>query len=154
YSSDAQLPHFENYSMDNRTYRFFKDKPLYEFGFGLSYTSFGYKNLKVAKGTSDKKFVTVAVDVTNTGKVKGDEVVQVYIKDLEHSVRAPQKQLCAFERISLAPGATKTVSLTINKEQLMLFNDQGKAFFETGDFEIQVGRSSKDIKLKTTLLLN
>ena len=153
YTSVKQLPDFENYSMDGRTYRFFKDTPLYEFGFGLSYTTFDYNNLKVVKGSSADKFVTVTLNITNTGKVKGDEVIQVYAKDIKHSVRAPQKQLCAFKRVGLAPGETKTVSLSINKEQLMLFDDKGKAFFEPGDFEIQVGCSSKDIKLKKTIQL-
>ena len=153
YTSEAQLPHFDNYSMDNRTYRFFKGVPLYEFGYGLSYTTFGYSNLTVKKGSNNKEFVKVSLELSNTGEVKGDEVVQVYVKDLEHSVRAPQKQLSAFKRISLDPGENQTVSLNLDKDNFMLFDDNGNAFFEPGNFEIQIGRSSKEVVMKTTIKL-
>ncbi|AUP80665.1 glycoside hydrolase family 3 N-terminal domain-containing protein [Flavivirga eckloniae] len=121
---------------------------LYPFGYGLSYTTFNYSELKVKskikKGTGE---VHVSVDVTNTGKVKGDEVVQLYFSDETSSVTVYEKQLRGFERVSLEPGETKTVKFTLNQDDLSLYNKNMDFVFEPGVFEISIGSSSEDIRL-------
>ncbi len=137
YKSAEQLPPFGDYSMKNRTYRFMTDIPLYPFGYGLSYTTFEYSHLvikpKKAK-TGDK--INVSVDVTNTGKLAGDEVVQLYISHLEASVPAPLRQLQGFKRINIKAGQTKTVRFTLEPKQLAVFTDDGKRIVEPGKIRI------------------
>ena len=119
--------------------------PLYPFGYGLSYTTFEYNNLRI-EGT------TVKVDVTNTGNMAGDEVVQVYIRDLVASTARPRKQLCAFQRVKSIPaGQTVTVTLPLERSAFELVNPAMKRAVEPGEFEIQVGASSEDIRLKQTI---
>ncbi len=123
--------------------------PLYPFGYGLSYTTFEYKNMVVdplQQGT--KGDIHVSVDVTNTGKRKGDEVVQLYLKDLVSSVTIYETQLRGFERVSLNPGETKTVHFTIKPADLELLDKNMKWTVEPGMFEVQIGSSSEDIRLK------
>jgi len=123
--------------------------PLYPFGFGLSYTSFEYSNLKVNPLEQQSKGkIEVSVDVANTGKVKGDEVVQLYLKDLLSSVTTYDSQLRGFERISLQPGEKKTVSFTLEPDALALLDRNMNWTVEPGDFEILMGSSSTDIRLK------
>ncbi|MGB6267998.1 MAG: fibronectin type III-like domain-contianing protein, partial [Olleya sp.] len=120
-----------------------KNDPLYVFGHGLSYTTFDYSNLKVDNSFSDNNRVKVSVDLTNSGKVKGKEVVQLYIRDLYASITRPVKELKGFELVELEPGETKTIQLTLTKEELGFFNNQGEFIVEEGDFEVYVGGSSK-----------
>ncbi len=121
--------------------------PLYPFGYGLSYTTFEYKNLQV--GGPDIDSISVSVDITNTGNLAGDEVVQVYIRDLVASTARPRKQLCAFRRVKdIAPGQTVTVTLPLQRRAFELVNPAMERVVEPGDFEIQVGASSDDIRLK------
>ena len=125
---------------------------MYEFGYGLSYTTFEYSNLQILPaviGTGGES--TVKVTVKNTGKVKGDEVVQLYIKDVVSSVSTPIKQLRGFSRISLEPGETKTVSLELIPEYLSLYDQNMNKVVEQGTFDIMVGSSSEKIKLEGTL---
>ena len=113
--------------------------PLYPFGYGLSYTTFEYKNMK-----ADRERVTV--DVTNTGALDGDEVVQVYIRDLVASTARPRKQLCAFRRVHIQAGETVTVELPLKSSAFELVNPAMERVTEPGEFEIQVGASSDDIR--------
>jgi len=117
--------------------------PLYPFGHGLSYTTFSYDNLKVSPATAKVgDSVNVSVEVKNTGDRAGDEVVQLYIRDLVGSVSRPVKELKDFRRITLAAGETKTVSFTITPEKLQFYNIEMKRVVEPGEFQVMVGTSS------------
>ena len=125
--------------------------PLYPFGFGLSYTTFEYSNLRVEGALPDA--AVVKVDVRNSGSLSGDEVVQVYIRDLVASTARPRKQLCAFKRVkAIGPGETVTVSLPLERSAFELVNPAMERVVEKGEFEIQVGASSDDIRLKQNVL--
>ena len=134
-------------------YKFSDKSPLFPFGFGLSYTTFAYSNLKLKNPSIaiDGK-TTVSVDVTNTGEVPGDEVVQMYIRDDFASVGRYIKMLKGFERISLEPGQTKTVSFELNPDNLSLYNKDIEKVVEPGDFTISVGASSLEKDLHTIKL--
>jgi beta-glucosidase len=119
---------------------------LYPFGYGLSYTQFEYNNLVVDNQLTKTGNVNVSVEVSNRGKVAGDEIVQLYIRDLLSSVTTYEKLLKGFERISLKPGETKTVNFTIVPDDLMLWNREMKHVVEPGDFKVMIGASSEDIK--------
>lgn len=124
--------------------------PLYYFGFGLSYTSFEYSNLRLSKSEAAiGESVTVSVDVTNTGDRSGDEIVQMYIRDEVSSVTRPMKELKGFERISLEKGETKTVTFTIDKEKLQFFDLSMNRAVEPGEFNIMVGPNSQELATKT-----
>lgn len=149
YKSMADLPPFEDYAMENRTYRFFKGEPLYPFGFGLSFTTFKYANLRTAKARIAKgEALDASVDVTNAGRRDGDEVVQVYLRDEQASTRVPLRKLVAFHRIFLKAGETRTVTLTIPARQFMIVDDQGRELHEAGTFRIFVGGSQPDARSK------
>jgi beta-glucosidase len=140
YKSVEQLPPFESYAMEGRTYRFFKGEPLYPFGHGLSYTRFRYSGLKVSSprvSPTDK--VTVSATVENAGRVEGDEVVQLYVTDVEASVRVPLRSLAGVERLHLKPGERRLVSFTLDPRQLSVIKDDGRAFVEPGEFRVTVG---------------
>jgi len=140
YKSIDQLPPFTDYSMQGRTYRYFNGEPLYPFGYGLSYTKFEYSNLRIKpKKLSPEKDIKVSVDVENIGKRPGDEVVQLYISDIEASVSVPLRQLSGFTRIHLEPGEKKIVSFTLKPWQLALIDNEGKRGFEPGEFVISAG---------------
>jgi beta-glucosidase len=126
---------------------------LYPFGFGLSYTSFGYNNLKINTGKTATDPIAVTVDVTNTGKLAGDEVVQCYIRDVLSSVTTYEKLLKGFERVHLQAGETKTISFTIPREELKLYNREMKFVLEPGEFSVMVGGSSADIKQKESFFI-
>lgn len=122
---------------------------LYPFGYGLSYTSFGYSHLKVTPNEPHTAGnIEVAVDVTNKGKVSGEDVVQLYISDLMSSVTTYASLLRGFERIQLRPGETKTVHFELTPDDLALLNKDMHRVVEPGEFEIRIGQSSKDIVLK------
>lgn len=150
YKAIDQLPAFEDYNMQGRTYRYFKGKPLYPFGFGLSYTMFKYSDLKIDK-TQVKPSDTIEVrfTITNTGKVDGDEVAQLYVRDVESTLPMPVKQLRGFQRVHLKAGELKTITFKLTPNQDMSYYDVKKSDYavEAGDFEIQVGSSSADIHL-------
>ena len=122
--------------------------PLLPFGYGLSYTSFEYSNLKIT--STENGFYNVAVDVRNNGKVDGKEVIQLYISDLESTMTRPVKQLKRFKKIELKAGELYTAHFQLNKSDLSYFNDQMKVVFEPGEFGISVGGSS-DAPLKTVI---
>ncbi|MEO8240300.1 MAG: glycoside hydrolase family 3 C-terminal domain-containing protein [Flavobacterium sp.] len=144
YKSVDQLPAFENYDMKGRTYRYFDKKPLYPFGFGLSYTKFKYSNLRLPVNSTAEKDFEVLVDVMNIGERDGDEVVELYLKDEKASTPRPIVQLEGFERINLKKGETKTVRFTINPRQLSLINKKNQRVVEPGWFTISVGGKQPD----------
>ncbi len=130
YRSTDDLPPFEDYSMKNRTYRFFKDEVLHPFGFGLSYTTFQYSNLRMED-------LTATVDLKNTGNMPGEEVVQVYVSN--QTPEAPLKQLAAVQRIFLQPGETKAVKLQLNRNSFLQTSPDGKQSIGQGNWKITVG---------------
>jgi beta-glucosidase len=128
--------------------------PLYPFGFGLSYTTFQFSNLTVTpEAQNPQGNVDVSVDVTNTGKVKGDEVVQLYVKDVVSSVTIYESQLRGFERVSLQPGEKKTVRFTLHPGDLALLDKNMNWTVEPGAFEVWIGSSSTDIRLKKSFTI-
>jgi beta-glucosidase len=148
--SIGQYPFYYNFSATKEGARYIDmpGTPLYEFGFGLSYTTFEYSNLKILpKEINNRGEVEVSVDVKNTGTVKGDEVVQLYINDVISSTSRPVKELKGYEKISLEPGEKKTVKLKLLPEDLSLFDRDMNFVVEPGTFEVMVGSSSRDIKL-------
>ncbi len=126
YKSETQLPAFDNYSMEGRTYRYFKGAPLYPFGHGLSYTSFKYSNLKVLSKPQTGKPITVSVEVQNTGQRAGDEVVQLYVKHPGVQSRVALHALEGFRRITLPVGAKKTLQFTLTPRQLSRLDAQAQ----------------------------
>ena len=128
--------------------------PLYPFGFGLSYTSFKYGNLIVQPQEQEAQgSIEVSVEISNTGKYKGDEVVQLYVRDLLSSVITYDSQLRGFERIGLLPGEKKTVRFTLTPDDLALLDRNMNRVVEPGQFEIMIGSSSVDIKCKKTITI-
>ncbi|MFC1543429.1 glycoside hydrolase family 3 C-terminal domain-containing protein [Candidatus Neomarinimicrobiota bacterium] len=139
YRSIDQLPPFEDYNMKGRTYRYFEGRPLYPFGYGLSYTRFEYSNLQIPETVRQSQEVTVEVDVENIGDVAGEDVVQLYVTDLETSVPVPIRSLQAFRRISLKPGQKKSVEFILVPEQLSLIDKDYQRAVEPGTFEVSAG---------------
>jgi beta-glucosidase len=127
---------------------------LYPFGYGLSYTTFEYKNLQVTPGKANNQAdIKVSVDITNTGKVKGDDVVQLYLKDEVSSVTTYEFDLRGFERVKLAPGETKTVNFILHPDDLALLDKNMNWTVEPGRFQVMIGSSSEDIKLKQEFVI-
>jgi beta-glucosidase len=139
YRSVDQLPSFSDYSMEGRTYRYFKGDPLYPFGYGLSYTSFAYSQLSVPGDVSTGTDVPVTVTVQNTGGREGDEVVQLYVKHTGYSGRAPLHALAGFARVHLMPGEKKTVQLVLSPRALSLVDATGHRSEKAGKVEIFMG---------------
>ncbi len=140
YRSVEDLPPFEDYDMSGRTYRYFEGEVLYPFGHGLSYTTFAYSDLEITPEEIEAgEKVTVSVRVANTGDRAGDEVVQLYVCDVEASTRVPLRQLRGFTRVHLAPGEVQTVSFTLGPDAFALVNEAGERVIEPGAFEISVG---------------
>ena len=152
--SAGHLPVFYNYKPSaRRGYLFDEVSPLFAFGYGLSYTNFEIKNLRLTKKKiSSKGSTQVLVDVKNTGKRAGTETVQLYIRDLVSSVTRPVKELKGFQKIALQPGETKTVSIEVTPDSLAFYDVKMKYVVEPGDFEIMVGSSSRDADLQKIIL--
>jgi len=152
YKSVDQLPAFTDYEMSNRTYRYFKGEPLYPFGFGLSYTSFQYKNLRLEQTEIHSGGSTsLSVEVSNIGKVKGEEVVQLYVKaDKDTNV---VETLKGFKRITLNPGETKKVEFDITPEKLERWIDEMGFSVEPDKYILMVGSSSSENNLQYTKLI-
>src|SRR5208283_1732353 len=149
--SVGQLPdYYYSKPTAKRGYLFSDKSPLYPFGLGLSCTTFRYANLRVAPAAIPTSgTVSVQVDVTNAGKRAGDEVVQLYIRDEVSSVTRPVKELRGFERISLEPGETRTVSFKLGPEALQFYNRDMKRVVEPGKFSVMVGPNSGDLQSAT-----
>ncbi len=140
YKSAEQLPPFEDYNMEGRTYRYFRGSPLYPFGHGLSYTGFAYNNLEIEPRTVEPgQPVAVSVEVRNAGLRSGDEVVQLYLTDLEADVPVPTRSLQGFTRVHLGPGETRRVSFTLTARQMSLIDESGARVVEPGEFEVTLG---------------
>jgi beta-glucosidase len=139
YKSIEQIPAFENYNMDGKTYRFFKQEPLFPFGFGLSYTTFGYSNLILPEKAIAGEDITATITVTNTGLVQGDEVVELYLTDEKASTPRPLRQLEGFNRISLKPGESKDVQFVLKSRQFSIINNKDKRVIEPGYFTVTIG---------------
>jgi beta-glucosidase len=152
--SAGHIPAFYNYKPSARRGYLFDDvSPLYPFGFGLSYTTFAFKNLRLTRKRIRRGEATrIQVDVTNTGDRPGAEVVQMYIRDRISSVTRPVKELKGFQKVFLSPGEARTVTLEITPESLAFYNLEMKYVVEPGEFEIMVGNSSRDPDLTTVVL--
>jgi beta-glucosidase len=145
----GQFPFYYNHSAskEGANYIDMPGTPLYEFGFGLSYTKFEYSNLQMPKEINKGGDVEVSVDVKNIGSRKGDEVVQLYINDEIASTSKPVKELKGYEKVSLEPGETKTVKMRLTPEDLSLYDRNMNFVVEPGMFRVMIGSSSKDIKV-------
>ena len=152
--SAGHIPCYYNYKPSARRGYLDSDiRSLFPFGYGLSYTTFSFNNLRLEKSTiRSVESTRVFVDVKNTGDRAGEEVVQMYIHDLVSSVTRPVKELKGFKRISLKPGETKTVDLTVSPELLSFTNIEMKHLVEAGEFEIMIGKSSRDEDLSKIIL--
>jgi beta-glucosidase len=136
-----------------RTYMYFKGEALYPFGYGLSYTTFSYANLKASSAElwSDGT-ITVSVDVTNTGSRAGDEVVQLYVKHLKSKMERPIEELKGFQRVTLNPNETKTVQIPLKASTLAFWDVKQNQFkVEAEPVKLMIGSSSKDIKMAATV---
>jgi beta-glucosidase len=153
-----QLPPMMNYNIrDGRTYMYFKEKPLYPFGYGLSYTTFEYANLRtsserVSGNDGDHGEITISVDVRNSGSRTGDEVVQMYVAHVGSKVERPTEELKGFKRIGLKPGQKTTVQLPLKASDLAYWSvAKGAWEVEADQVRVMIGSSSADIKLKKTV---
>jgi beta-glucosidase len=154
YDSVDQIPPQDQYDITQGfTYMYFAGKPQFAFGHGLSYTTFRYSGLKLSQARipADGK-VTVKLDVRNTGARAGDEVVQLYVHDVEASVKRPAKELRGFQRVGLNPKEKKSVTFTLPASDLAFYDEKAKKFVvEPGAFDVMIGSSSADIRLKARL---
>lgn len=139
YKSAEQLPPFEDYSMEGRTYRYFTGEPLYPYGYGLSYTTFSYSDLIIPEKAESGEDIEVEVTVKNSGMVAGDEVVQLYLSDEKGSTPRPVRQLEGFKRVHLKPGDSRSVKFNLKARQFSMINDKGKRVIEPGWFTITIG---------------
>jgi beta-glucosidase len=144
YKGVDQLPNFEDYGMANRTYRYFTGKPLYPFGYGLSYTKFSYSDLSVpATPVPAGQPVDADVTVTNSGQLAGDEVVQLYLK-FPAVKGTPRIALRGFQRIHLEPGASQKVHFHLNQRDLGIVTENGDPMIAQGDYSISIGGGQPD----------
>ncbi|WP_460556196.1 glycoside hydrolase family 3 C-terminal domain-containing protein [Ferruginibacter profundus] len=151
YQSTADLPAFDNYSMNERTYRYFTGRTLHPFGFGLSYTHFDYADFTVNK---TKNEYTINFKVTNTGNFDGEEVVQLYVSRVNKNKGEPNTTLKNFKRISIKKGAAANVSLSVAKKDLEYWDEKQHAYVVyPGEYEIRIGSSAEDIKIKTSTII-
>jgi len=139
----SHLPDYNNYSMDNRTYRFTKHKPMYPFGYGLSYSNFVYSDISIKKEQIiNGDSIELNFTIHNDSEIPGEEVVQIYIKDLKASYRTPNSSLIYFKRLFLDSGERRKINFIVNKDMMSTFNEKGHKEIESGIFKIFVGGSS------------
>ena len=146
YRSIDQLPDFTDYSMKGRTYRYFAGDALYEFGYGLSYTTFEYTDLKVPERRETNKAVEISVKVTNTGNRDGDEIVQLYVSRHGLPFETPIRSLKGFKRISLKKGEARVVSFMLQPEELAVVDDEGRIWAMPGEVLLSIGGKQPDKK--------
>jgi beta-glucosidase len=140
YKSLDQLPPFEDYSMEGRTYRYFKGTPLFPFGHGLSYTKFKYSNLKLSSQKAKVgENLEVRVDLDNIGQHSGEEIVQLYIRNLNSNLNLPIRELQGFIKVKLDKAKRKNVSFTLSPKNFSHINDEGKRLVQPDKFLISVG---------------
>ncbi|MEQ1677618.1 MAG: glycoside hydrolase family 3 C-terminal domain-containing protein, partial [Chitinophagaceae bacterium] len=150
YKSDSDLPGFSDYSMTGRTYRYFTGEALYPFGYGLSYTTFKYDMLKAPASIVKGKKVILSVRVTNTGKINGEEVVQLYVSTQNKNIRSPLKALKGFQRITLKAGESKLVTFTLTPADLSVVSEKGVLQQPKGKLMISIGGGQPGVRNKTT----
>lgn len=150
YKSDADLAGFSNYSMANRTYRYFPGEALYPFGFGLSYTQFKYENASARKTNNEETPIQVSVKVTNIGDRSGEEVVQLYLSFPEAKGTVPLRVLKGFTRTDLGKGESKQIEFTLNKEDLKLVDAEGKRYDYKGTLKVFVGGTQPQQPIEST----
>lgn len=139
----SQLPAFEDYSMAGRSYRYSTAEPLYPFGFGLSYTTFAYNKLELkSEALTAGEELAFAFTLENCGPLEGEEVVQVYLSDLQASTTVPLQRLAAFRRVLLRPGEKRRLGFTVSAEHMMMVGEDGKSRLEAGHFRLVVGGCS------------
>ena len=155
YAATADLPGFTDYSMSNRTYRYFNGRPEFAFGHGLSYTKFKFENGRLeSKSISANGAAKVTVTVKNTGKLDGDEVAQVYFRHVNSAVSQPQLALCGFIRVHLKPGESSKVALEVPAERLRYWDTGKKQYVvEPGNYEFLIGAASDDLHLKLPMTI-
>jgi beta-glucosidase len=142
-ASTSQLPAFDDYSMDNRTYRYSKEVPLYPFGYGLSYAKFEYNDLVLdKKNIKAGENVEITFKLANQSDIQAEEVAQIYLTDVKASVKVPVHKLIGFKRVSLEPNDSRSIHFTVTPEMMMLVNDEGESVLEPGEFILKVGGSS------------
>ena len=147
YRSTEELPDFHDYAMENRTYRYMKNEPLYPFGYGLSYTAFEYGAVNASSAVikaGDE--ISFSINVKNTGGMDSIETVQLYLRDVETSVEAPRWQLKGIRKVFLKRGGQTAVSFTLDARAMALINNAGKAVLEPGVFEVYIGGSQPDAR--------
>ncbi len=156
YRATADLPDFTDYSMNNRTYRYFTGKPLYAFGHGLSYTTFGYQVGKVeSRQIAPNGTAKLKLSIKNTGKRDGDALAQVYYRQVNSKIPQPKLSLCGFRRVSLKSGEATEVAIDVPAERLRHWDAEKKQYVvEPGDYEFLVGAASDDIKLTVPLTIS
>jgi beta-glucosidase len=149
YKSVEDLPSFEDYQLEGHTYRYFRGEPLFPFGYGLSYTTFQFDNLRCARNEVEVGGdIAVSVDVSNTGEREGNEVVQLYIRRPDASFPRPIKELKGFKRVTLAPRERKTVTFSLHTHQLGIYDEAMCYVVLPGIIEVMVGSSSGNLPLK------
>ena len=156
YESVSQLPPFADYGMEGRTYRYFRGEPVYPFGSGLSYTRFEYSGLQLSRPAArTAEPVEVSVGVTNAGARAGDEVVQLYVRKAGLATPAAIRSLRGFERIGLAAGEQKRVRFTLVPDRDMATYDEARKAYVAapGEYEIEIGASSADIRVRGTVMV-
>ena len=153
YASTADLPDFRDYSMANRTYRYFNGKPEFAFGHGLSYTKFKFQDEKLdSKQISSDGTAKVSFTVRNSGNREGDEVAQIYFRHVHSGVTQPKLALCGFARVHLKPGESRRVAVEIPTKRLRYWDTEKKQYVvESGKYEFLIGAASDDIRLKLTM---
>lgn len=145
--SIADVPTFTDYSMQGRTYRYLEKEPLYPFGYGLSFSKFEYRELRLSANRIEAgQNIELSVAVKNVGHCDADEVVQLYVRDLEASCRIPHHELRGFERISLHPGETQRVTFSLNARDLSLIDEDGQRVLEPGRFRLYLGGNQPDAR--------
>lgn len=149
YKNVNQLPDFEDYNMTGRTYRYFKGKPLFPFGYGLSYTHFEYGEIQLPTSGKINETIQVKVPVTNSGKRDGDEIVQLYLKK-QGDEEGPIKALRAFQRVHIPAGQTVLVELSLTPKQMEWWDEETNTMCtQEGVYEIMIGGNSENLKMKT-----
>jgi beta-glucosidase len=157
YKDSERLPAFDDYNMRGRTYRYFEGEPLFPFGYGLSYTQFEYSGLQIDHSrVAERDTLHVSLDVKNVGARAGDEVVQLYVREAAPRERRALKTLRGIERLTLKAGETRRASFTLVPDKDFTHYDVELKRYAVnrGSYELQVGASSSDIRLKSTVVVN
>ena len=141
------LPPYKDYTMKGRTYKYMDEKPMYPFGYGLSYAKFEFSDIKLSKEKIRKgEDLDARIEVSNVGSLEAEEVVQLYVSDMETSVDAPKYQLYGIKRVNLKPGTSEEITFEITPEMMELVNNKGEKVIEKGDFKIYIGSSSPSVR--------